>query len=133
MRLPAHASSAALQQPQQGQNLAYLAAGNYLRSLGLEQQAEVNRILVSTEGVLGCSWESAGLLLLGLEQQAEVNRVLVSGSCRLALLQVGVIGRGAALTGGPELCRWAVTDDGLAGSQSMHSSLSSSRTPLGPC
>lgn len=39
--------AAALQQPQQGQNLAFLAAGNYLRSLGIEQQSEITRILVS--------------------------------------------------------------------------------------
>lgn len=37
---------AALQQPQQGQNLAYLAAGNWLRGLGIEGQPEINRILV---------------------------------------------------------------------------------------
>lgn len=35
----------ALQQPQQGQNLAYLAAGNWLRGLGIESQPEINRIL----------------------------------------------------------------------------------------
>ncbi|KAI7837725.1 hypothetical protein COHA_008447 [Chlorella ohadii] len=35
----------ALQQPQQGQNLTYLAAGNWLRGLGIESQPEINRIL----------------------------------------------------------------------------------------
>lgn len=39
-------AAAALQQPQQGQNLTYLAAGNWLRGLGIESQPEINRILV---------------------------------------------------------------------------------------
>ena len=37
--------AAALQQPAQGQNLAYLAGGNYLRELGIENSSEANRIL----------------------------------------------------------------------------------------
>ncbi|KAI3436222.1 hypothetical protein D9Q98_002276 [Chlorella vulgaris] len=35
----------ALQQPAQGQNLAYLAAGNFLQGLGIDNQTEINRVL----------------------------------------------------------------------------------------
>ncbi len=34
-----------MQQPKQGSNLALLAAGNYLRGLGISNQTDVTRIL----------------------------------------------------------------------------------------
>ena len=40
-----HDESAAMQQPKQGGNLTFLAAGNYLRVLGISNQADVTRIL----------------------------------------------------------------------------------------
>jgi hypothetical protein len=43
--LPLAPPAAALQQPAQGQNLAYLAGGNFLRELGIENSSEASRIL----------------------------------------------------------------------------------------
>lgn len=40
-----HASPAALNQPAQGTNLSYLSAANFLRGLGMDNQAELNRVL----------------------------------------------------------------------------------------
>lgn len=34
-----------MQQPKQGSNLALLAAGNYLRSLGIQNSPDITRIL----------------------------------------------------------------------------------------
>lgn len=42
---PPHARRAALNQPAQGTNLAYVSAANFLRGLGIESQAELNRVL----------------------------------------------------------------------------------------
>lgn len=43
--IPSLIHPTAMQQPKQGSNLSLLAAGNYLRTLGIENQADVTRIL----------------------------------------------------------------------------------------
>ena len=40
-----NSAAAAMAQPQPGTNLSYLAAANFLRGLGIDSQADLNRVL----------------------------------------------------------------------------------------